>query len=161
MVQWAHQSRNGTRVASCSSLSLCVGLFLGPALTRQSGAAYSSSSLILSPSSSDMSSLSSPTPFNLLSILPLRIVPLLSFLLLHLCTMLPASQAVESGLTTHCPCQLKTGPASSRQIHMSIVYTPMFTSTLITVPSRVFRMCGFFSSSTTVCFQLGRLFASK
>ena len=31
---------------------------------------------------------------------------------------------VESGLTTCCPCQLKGGPVSSRQIHMSIVYTP-------------------------------------
>ena len=57
---------------------------------------------------------------------------------------------VESGLTTHCPCQLKTGPVSSRQIHMSIVYKPLLTSGLITVPSRMFRMCEFFSSSTTV-----------
>ena len=52
----------------------------------------------------------------------------------------------ESGLATYCPCQLKTGNVSSKQIHMSIVYTLLFTSSLITVPSR---MCGFFSSSTT------------
>ena len=51
---------------------------------------------------------------------------------------------VEGGLTTHCPCQLKTGPVSSRQIHMSIVYTPLFTSSLITVPSRMFRKSGVF-----------------
>ena len=56
---------------------------------------------------------------------------------------------VESDLTTHCPCQLKTGPVSSVQIHMSIVYTTLFTSSLIVIPSRCFRMCGFFSSSTT------------
>ena len=57
---------------------------------------------------------------------------------------------VECGLTSHCPCQLKTGPVSSKQIHIFIVYTPLFTSSLITVPSRVFRMCGFISSSTTI-----------
>ena len=50
---------------------------------------------------------------------------------------------------THCPCQLKTGPVSSRHTHMSMVHTPLFTSSLMTVPSRLFRMCGFFSSSTT------------
>ena len=63
-MQCAHQSLNGMCVASCSSLSLCVGLFLGLALTRQSGAANSPSSSILSSSSSDMSSCSSPIPFN-------------------------------------------------------------------------------------------------
>ena len=81
-----------------------------------------------------------------------------SYLLLHLTCHRVLLQShsilsyklVESGLTTHCPCQLKTGPVSSRQIHMSIVYAPLFTSSLITVPSRMFRMCGFFSSSTTV-----------
>ena len=55
---------------------------------------------------------------------------------------------VESGLPTCCPCQLKTGPASSKQIQMSIVFTPMFTTNLIIVPSRAFRMCDFFSPST-------------
>ena len=53
----------------------------------------------------------------------------------------------------HCPCQLKTGRVSSRHTHMSMhismVYIPLFTSSLMTVPSRLFRMCGFFSSSTT------------
>ena len=33
---------------------------------------------------------------------------------------------------------------------MSIVYTPLFPSRLIVVPFRMFRMCGFFSSSTTM-----------
>ena len=33
---------------------------------------------------------------------------------------------------------------------MSIVHTSLFTSSLIIVPSRVFRMCGFFSSNTTM-----------
>ena len=33
---------------------------------------------------------------------------------------------------------------------MSIVYTPLFTSSLIIVPSRMFRMYGFYSFSTTV-----------
>ena len=138
-MQCAHQSRNGMCVASCSSLSLCVGLFLGPALTRQSGAANSPSSSILSPSSSDMSSCSSPIPFN-------SFFPRCS----KYAQCCRPYRLVESGLTTHCPCQLKTGPVSSRQIHMSIVYTPLFTSNLITVPSLVFRMCRFFSSSTTV-----------
>ena len=55
---------------------------------------------------------------------------------------------VESGLTTHCPCQLKTGPVSLRQIHMSIVYTPLFASNLTIVRTKVFPMCRFSSSST-------------
>ena len=50
---------------------------------------------------------------------------------------------------THCPCQLKTGPVSSRHTHMSMVYTPLFTTGLMTVASRLFRMCGFFSYSNT------------
>ena len=41
-------------------------------------------------------------------------------LLFHLCTMLSPDKLVESGLTTHCPCQLKTGPVSLRQIQMPI-----------------------------------------
>ena len=57
---------------------------------------------------------------------------------------------VESGLITYCPCQLKTGPVSQKQIHMSIVHTLLFTSSLIIVQSRIFRMCGFCSSSTTM-----------
>ena len=138
----AQQSRNGTCVASCSSLSLCVGLFLGPALTRQSGAANSSSPSISFPS--HLTSFFNSIQFCL-------------FISSHFffCCFTSAQcclpcRLVESGLTTHCPCQLKTGPVSSRQIHMSIVYTPLFTSSLITVPSRVFRMCGFSSSSTTM-----------
>ena len=50
---------------------------------------------------------------------------------------------------THCPCQRKTGPVSSRHTHMSMVYTPLFTSSSMTVSFRLLRMCGFFSSSTT------------
>ena len=50
---------------------------------------------------------------------------------------------------THCPCQLRTGPISSRHTHMSMLHTPLFTSSLMTVPSRLFRMCGLFSSITT------------
>ena len=50
---------------------------------------------------------------------------------------------------THCPYQQKTAPISSRHTHMSMVYTSLFTSSLMTVPSRLFRMCGFLSSSTT------------
>ena len=69
-MQWADQSLNGTCVASCSSLSFCVGLFLGPALApiRQ---------------------------FCLLPHLTFHLVPfpIFRFLLFHLCTMLPALQA--------------------------------------------------------------------
>ena len=50
---------------------------------------------------------------------------------------------------THSPCQLNTRLVSSKQIHMSMVYTPLFTSSLMTVRSRWFRMRRFFSSSTT------------
>ena len=64
-------------------------------------------------------------------------------------------------MTTHCPCQMKTGPLSSVQTHISIVYTPLFASSLIVVPSQMFRMRGFFSSSTTMfparttfCFEM-------
>ena len=137
------------------SLSLCVGLFLGPALTRQSGAANSSSPSISSPSSSD----------NLITFF---------FNSIQFCLFTPSCfsvfccftsaqccrpyRLVESGLTTHCPCQLITGPVSSRQTHMSIVYTPLFTPSLIAVPSRVFRMCGFFSTMfpvrTTFCIEM-------
>ena len=85
------------------------------------------------------------------SILSLLLVPLFPFSAVSpLHNGCRPYRLLESGLTTHCPCQLKTGPVSSRQIHMSIVYTPLFTSSLITVPSRVFRMCGFISSSTTI-----------
>ena len=129
------------------SLSLCVGLFLGPALTRQSGAANSSSPSISSPSSSDISSRSSSTPFNSVSSFrPTFLFSAVSYTYAQCCR---PYKLVESGLTTHCPCQMRTGPVSSRQIHMSIVCTPLLTSSLISVPSRVFRMCGFFSSSTT------------
>ena len=142
-MQCVHQSQNGTCVASCPSLSFCVGLFLGPALTRQSRAANSSSlsrpltDIPSSPSSTPFDSVSSTT-FNVWSTAPS-----------------PSHKAagkhklVVSGSSTHCPCQLKTGPVSSVHIHMSIVYTPLFTSSLVVVPSRILRMCGFLSSSTT------------
>ena len=116
------------RVLLRAPLSLCVGLFLGP------------------PSSSDISS-------RLLQLIQFCLF--ISFNFFLSCCFTSAQccgpyKLVESGLTTHCPCQLKTRPVSSRQIHMSIVYTLLFTSSLTTVPSRVFRMCGIFSSSTTM-----------
>ena len=82
-----HQSLNGTCVASCSSLSFCVGLFRGP-FTRQSGSANSPSPSTSSPASSDILFPDAPTPFN--SILFLKKY---WFLILHLCTQLPISQA--------------------------------------------------------------------
>ena len=69
----------------------CVSLFLGPALTRQSGAANSSSPSISCPSHPDIL-------LQLHSILSLHFVPLLLFLLFHLCTMLPALQACRKRL---------------------------------------------------------------
>ena len=56
IMKGVHQSLNGTCVTSCSSLFFCVGLFLGPALTRQSGVA-DSSSLSTPSASTDISSL--------------------------------------------------------------------------------------------------------
>ena len=46
---------------------------------------------------------------------------------------------------THCPCQLKTGPVSSRHTHMSMVVDVQLDNCAVAI----FRMCGFFSSSTT------------
>ena len=142
-MQFVHQSQNGTCVASRSSLSFCVGLFQGPALTRQSHAANSSS---LSPFSTDIPSSPSSTPFDSVSSTPFNVLS---------SAPSPSHKAagfhklVASGSSTHCPCQLKTGPVSSVQIHMSIVYTPLFTSSLVVVRSRILEMCGFLSSSTT------------
>ena len=142
-MQCVHQSQNGTCVASCSSLSFCVDLFLRPALTRQSHAANSSSlfpplnDIPSSPSSTPFDSVSS-TPFNVLSSAPSPSHKAASF-----------HRLVVSGSSTHCSCQLKTGPVSSVQIHMSIVYTPLFTSSLVVVRSRTLRLCGFVSSRTT------------
>ena len=123
-------------------------MFLGPALTRQSGAATSSSPSISFPSSSDIPSRSSF--FNSIQFCFFTPSCFSVFCRYTSAQCCRPYRLVESGLTTHCPCQLTTGPVSSRQIHMSIVYTPLFTSSLITIPSRMFRMCGFFSSSTTV-----------
>ena len=122
-MQCTHQSRNGTCVASCSSLSL--------------------------------SPFESACFWVLLSLANLALLtPLLrqSHFLLHLHPITFFFHSIQfcffTRLTrlsnTHCPCMLKTGPVPARQIHMSI------TSSLILVPSRVFRMCGFFSSSTTM-----------
>ena len=52
---------------------------------------------------------------------------------------------VESGLTTNCPF-----PVSARQINISHVYTLLSASSLTVVPSRVFRKCGFFATTTTM-----------
>ena len=142
-MQCVHQSLNGTFVASCSSLSFWVGLFLGPVLTRQSGGANFSSPSILSPAQPDIPPPPSPTPFNH-SILFRQLLSILCFLLFHLYTMQPALQDCRKRF------ELKNEPVWSRQIHMSIVYTPLCTSSLIIVPSRRFRMCGPFSSSPTM-----------
>ena len=120
-MQCTHQSRNGTCLASCSSLYLSVGLFLGPALTRQSATTNSFSPSISCPSPSDISSRSSSsTPFNCVSSLHST---------LSLCCFTSAQccwpyRLVESILTTDSPCQLKTGPVSSRQNpHAHCVHT--------------------------------------
>ena len=127
IIQCLHQSLNGTCVAPCSSLSFWVGLFLGPALRRQSGGANSSSPSILSPSPSDIPSCPLST----------SISTFCSFNFFQFLCCQPY-KLVENGLTTHCQCQLKAGPVSSRQINMSIVYTLLCTSSLIIVPSRLF-----------------------
>ena len=122
-------------------LSLAVGLFLRPALTLQSAVP------------------ASPSPSNSFSFFVcrriltfFRTIPLLlcisSFTLTA--ALRPWHDRFGCGTrATHCPCQLKTGPVSSRHTHMSMVYTRLFTSSLMTVPSRLLRMYGFFSSSTT------------
>ena len=46
------------------------------------------------------------------------------------------------------PASRKPDQFRSKQTHTSIIYTPLFTSSLIVVPPREFRMCRFFSSST-------------
>ena len=65
---------------------------------------------------------------------------------------------VESGLTAQCPFQLKTGHVLTSP---PIVRTPLLTSSLIIVPSRMFRMCGFFSSVfpgwTIFCIEMRSL----
>ena len=69
--------------------------------------------------------------------------------------------ASSSLLQAFLACRKRVGPLivfSSRrldifhqwQIHMSIVYAPLFTPSLIIVPSRAFRMCGFCSWCTTM-----------
>ena len=54
VVMGAPSAHHAVCGASCSSLTFCVGLFLGLVLTRQSGGAHSSSPSILSSSSSDI-----------------------------------------------------------------------------------------------------------
>ena len=103
IMRCAHQSLNCTCVASCSSLSLCVGMFLG--------AANSSSSTILSPPSSDILSRSSPTPFSPIS--SHRSTSFFSSCFISAQCCRPY-KFVESGFTTGSPCQLKTGPVSSK-----------------------------------------------
>ena len=102
-----------------------------------------------SPSSSEILSSPSSTPFNLTD---------LCFSTSTQCWR--SYKLVESGLATHCPCQLKTGAGSSRHIHMSVVYTQLCTSSMIIVPSQVFRKCRFFRRAPQ-SFQLGQLSARK
>ena len=100
--------------------SSAVGLFLGPALTLQSVVPASPSTP--SPSSSVIASSPSSRPFNSCSAL------LSSLSLVHF--VLWSHNFVGDTRATHCPCQPKTGPVSSRHTHMSLVYTPLFTSNL-------------------------------
>ena len=103
----------------------------GPARTLQSGVPASPSPSTPSPSSVIASSPSSNSCSAQLS----------SLSLLH--------GFVCDTRATHCPCQLTAGPVASGHIHKSMVYTPLFTSSLMTIPSRLFRVCGSYSSSTT------------
>ena len=127
---------------------LFVCLFRSPALSRQSGGANSPSSSTSSPASSDL-----PCSFsssNSIQICFMNLFKLTDFCFSISTQCHRSHKLVESGLAAHSPCQLKTGPVSSKQIHTSTVHTPWLTSNSITVPSRVFRTCGFFSSSTTI-----------
>ena len=120
------------------------------ALTRQSGGANSSSPSILSLSSSDIFVCNS---FH--SILFLQFTSIVCFLFSFNSTQCCQNcKLVESGSTNYRPCQRETGPVSSTEIHMFIAHTPLFTSILMTVPSRLLRMCGFLSSSigTSECY---------
>ena len=81
IMQWVHQSRNGTRVASCYALfcPLSPASLAGPTLLQST----------TSPSSSDsLSSLSSALFHQLL--------PTLCFLIVHLYRILPALQACRN-----------------------------------------------------------------
>ena len=122
------------------SLPIHVMLLLLVLLTRKSGGAISPSPSTPSPSSSF---------FNSTQFCSFNFFESTDFCC-STSTQCRFSRLGERGLTTHCPCQLKTGPVSSRQIQMSIVRTPLFASSFIIVPSREFRTCGFFSSSTTM-----------
>ena len=102
---------NGTCVATCSSLSPCLRRFV-PRTCSLTPVWRLTSCLVL---------------LQLYSILLLQLLPSDGFLILHLCTLLPVFQA----------CRKRVGH-SSTHIHMSVVYTSLFTSSLITIPSRVF-----------------------
>ena len=104
--------------------------------------AYSSSPSIQSPSSTDISSH---------SILFLQLFPIFcSQIFLHLHNAASLTR-LSKAVWPLCPCQLK----------LKIVHAPLFTSSLITVPSGVFPMCGFFSSSTTMFPARTTFFALK
>ena len=85
-------------------------------------------------------------PMQLQTILFLQLLPIFCSLIFHHYTTL---KFVESGLTTHCT--WKTLPVASTQIHMS-VHTPLFASSLITVPSRACRNADSFHPAQ--CFPL-------
>ena len=156
IMQCAHQSRNGTCVASCSSLSLCVGLFLGPALTRQSGAANSCSPSISSLSSLDISS----RFFRLHSILSLHFVAFFLYLLFHLCTMLPALQACRKRLD-HSLCL----PAENWTCFIEANPRPLCTHHCSRPAWSLCRLecfeCADSFRPAQQCFHLGRRFAMK
>ena len=71
-------------------------------------------------------------------------------LCLHLHTILPVLQASRKRFGHSLSPPAENWTCSLRRMHMSIVHTPLFKSSLIVVPSRVFRMCGLCSSSTTM-----------
>ena len=142
-----HQSLNGTCVASCSSLSFCVDFVSGSCSHTPVGRCQFFFTV------NSISFFIGHFVFSLFNSIQFCSFNFFNFSVVCFITSTQCCRPyklVESGLTTHCPCQPKAGPVSSRQIHMSIVHTPLFTSRLIIVPSRVFRMCGFFSSNTTM-----------
>ena len=94
-MQCAHQSRNWTCVPSCSSLSpfvsVCPWVLLSLANLALPTPLRRQSHLLLHLTSRH-------ALLQLHSILSLHFVPFLPFLLFHLCTMLPASQACRKRL---------------------------------------------------------------
>ena len=139
-----HQSLNGVWVALCSSLFFWVGLLCGPTLTSQRSVSTLQSTPSTCGSSTIVASSPSVNPFNskvfssLLVTLPISLLSFSGTLnttpLHHLSVIFhPSYRFTDGADVTHCPRQLKTGPASSSQVHKFIVDTPLFTSSLVVV----------------------------